>query len=348
MDKQHGRGRETRLDALRPDVVGSGTGVLHRADAPAYRATAPASRDVPEALRGLATARRSVTVAALAFSWQQVRRRKVGHWAVLYATGAWGFLQGLGYLTELFGWPNELPRVVALALLAGLPEVLVVAWFHGDRGEQRVTGTELALTTLLFLLEGGLFWAYQHAGNHVEVRAVDYTRPSPTGDEDLSPVVAVLPFENLSDEATDAQFVDGVHDDLLTELTKLTSLRVVARTSVARFRGSRQSTRQIAAALGATVLVEGGVQRSGGRVRVTVQLVDGSTAVDLWAEHYDRELSAANALEVQSYVATAVSDALKDVLVRSHVDGADLQPAWQRRGRVQVSSADVAWGSSDR
>lgn len=129
MGKQHRRGRATRLDALRPDFHGSSTGV--------------------------ATARPSRSEAALAFSWEQVRRRKVGQWGVLYATGAWGFLQGLGYLTELFGWPNELPRVVALALLAGLPEVLVVAWFHSDRGDQRVTGTELALITLLFLLGGG-------------------------------------------------------------------------------------------------------------------------------------------------------------------------------------------------
>jgi len=289
MGKQHRRGRATRLDALRPDVQ-----------------------------TALATARPSRSAAAVAFSWEQVRRRKVGQWGVLYATGAWGFLQGLGYLTELFGGPTELPRVVALALLAGLPEVLVVAWFHGDRGDQRVTGTELALTTLLFLLGGGFFWAYQHAGNSVGGGAVEHTRPGPSDNEDPRPVVAVLPFENRSDQAADAHFVDGVHDDLLTQLTKAGSLRVVARTSVAPFRGSRQSTQQIATVLGATMLVEGGVQRSGGRVRVTVQLVDGGTAVHLWAENYDRELSATNVLEVQSEVAAAVSNALKDVLTSSH------------------------------
>jgi hypothetical protein len=159
MGKQHHRGRAaTRLDALQPDVHGTGTGV--------------------------ATARLSRSEATLAFSWEQVRRRKVGQWGVLYATGAWGFLQGLGYLSELFGWPSELPRVVALALLAGLPQVLVVAWFHGDRGDQRVTGTELALITLLFLLGGGLFWAYQHAGNSVKGGAAEHTRPGPPGDED--------------------------------------------------------------------------------------------------------------------------------------------------------------------
>ena len=320
MGKKHRRGRATRLDALRPDVHGTGTGVVRQGDPAAHRASAPASRNRPEVHTRLATARLSRSAAALAFGWEEVARRKVGQWGVLYATGAWGFLQGLGYLTELFGWPNELPRVVALALLAGLPEVFVVAWFHGDRGDQRVTGTELALITLLFLLGGGLFWAYQHVDNSVEGGAVEHTRPRPPGDKDPRPVVAVLPFENRSDQAADAHFVDGVHDDLLTQLTKVGSLGVVARTSVAPFRGSRQSTQQIATALGATMLVEGGVQRSGGRVRVTVQLVDGSTAVHLWAEHYDRELSATNALDVQSEVAAAVSDALKDVLTSGHVD----------------------------
>ena len=158
MGKKHRRGRATRLDALRPDVHGTGTGVVRQGDPAAHRASAPASRNRPEVHTRLATARLSRSAAALAFGWEEVARRKVGQWGVLYATGAWGFLQGLGYLTELFGWPNELPRVVALALLAGLPEVFVVAWFHGDRGDQRVTGTELALITLLFLLGGGLFW----------------------------------------------------------------------------------------------------------------------------------------------------------------------------------------------
>ena len=298
MGKQHRRGRATRLDALRPDVHGTGTPVVRRRDESAHRTTA----------------------AALSVSWDQLLRRKVGQWGVLYATGAWTFLQGLGYLTELFGWPDELARVAALALLAGLPEVLVVAWFHGNRGDQRVTGAELVLITLLLLLGGSLFWVFQHAGSSVQVGALEHARPgSPRDNEDLRPVLAVLPFENRSDQAADAHFVDGVHDDLLTQLTKKGSLRVVARTSVLPFRGSRLSTQQIATALGATMLVEGGVQRSDGRVRVTVQLVDGSTALHLWAEHYDRDLSASNALEVQSEVAAAVSDALANALTGDHV-----------------------------
>jgi Ca2+/Na+ antiporter len=114
----------------------------------------------------------------------------------LYATGAWGFLQGLGYLTELFGGPSELPRVVALALLAGLPEVLVVAWFHGDRGDQRVTGTELALITVLFLLGWPLLGLLSR--RQLRRRQWEHTRPGPSDNEDPRPVVAVLPFETVA------------------------------------------------------------------------------------------------------------------------------------------------------
>jgi hypothetical protein len=111
----------------------------------------------------------------------------------------------VGFLGYWLDNRNELPRVVALALLAGLPEVFVAAWFHGDRGNQRVTGTELALITLLFLLGGGLFWAYQQADNSVEGGAVEHTRPRLPGDKDPRPVVAVLPFENRSDQAADVR-----------------------------------------------------------------------------------------------------------------------------------------------
>jgi TolB-like protein len=239
---------------------------------------------------------------------------------VLYATGAWGFLQGVGYVTELFGWPTELPRVVAFALLTGLPAVIVVAWFHGERGDQRVSGTELTLVTVLFLLGGGAFWAYQQTDNSVERAADENSEPSPSILGDSRPVVAVLPFENRNDLPEDAHFVDGVHDYVLTQLAKVEALNVVARTSVSSFRGSKKTTQQIATALGATVLVEGAVQRFGNRVRVTVQLVDGGSALHLWAEHYDLDLSKTNALEVQSELGVAVRDAVTNRLAGNSSD----------------------------
>ena len=103
----------------------------------------------------------------------------------------------------------------------------------------------------------------------------------------------MLPFENRSREEDDAFFVDGIHDDILTQLSKVSALRVISRTSVEQFRDTKLSMKAIADQLGVTKILEGGVQRAGDRVRVTVQLIDAATDAHLWAENYDRELSAA-------------------------------------------------------
>jgi hypothetical protein len=84
--------------------------------------------------------------------WSRLRRRKVVQWGIAYAAGAWGFLQGLAYVSSLLNWPAQLQKLTGLALLIGLPVALVLAWYHGDRGEQRIGRTELAILTLLFLL----------------------------------------------------------------------------------------------------------------------------------------------------------------------------------------------------
>ena len=95
--------------------------------------------------------------------WAKLRRRKVVQWGIVYAAGAWGFLQGLEYATDTFHWPDQIQQLTTLALLIGLPIVLVAAWYHGDRGQQRVSAAELVIITLLFLVGGGIFWRYDQA-----------------------------------------------------------------------------------------------------------------------------------------------------------------------------------------
>ena len=80
-------------------------------------------------------------------TWTRLRRRKVVQWGLVYVAAAWGFLQGLEYVTETFHWPEQLRQISLLALLIGLPIVLVLAWYHGDRGQQRVTTPEFAILT---------------------------------------------------------------------------------------------------------------------------------------------------------------------------------------------------------
>jgi TolB-like protein/Flp pilus assembly protein TadD len=249
-------------------------------------------------------------------AWAKLRRRKVAQWGVAYAAGAWGFLQGLQYVSDAFGWPAQLRQVAILGLLIGLPIVLVIAWYHGDRGEQRVTRTELAIVTLLFLLGGVLFWRYEQGS----VTAPTTAAPAPAGTPTTTatsaarPSIAVLPFENRSSSKDDAYFVDGIHDDILTQLAKVSAMKVISRTSVERFRDTRLPIKQIAQQLGVTKILEGGVQRAGDRVRITVQLIDASTDDHLWAENYDRELTTANIFAIQSEVATAIAAALNATL----------------------------------
>ena len=266
--------------------------------------------------------------------WAKLRRRKVVQWGIVYAAGAWGLLQGLAYVSEAFGWPGQLRQIAILALLVGLPIVLVLAWYHGDRREQRISGTELAILTLLFLVGGGIFWRYDRASEELPAtRPQAAAQTSTTTTTDASPSIAVLPFENRSAKQDDAFFVDGIHDDILTQLSKISALKVISRTSVEQFRDTRLPTKAIAEQLEVKSILEGGVQRAGDRVRINVQLIDASTDAHLWAETYDRELTAENIFAIQSELAAAIAGALK----------AALTPAEQARASVVPTRNIEAW-----
>ena len=130
--------------------------------------------------------------------WDQLRRRKVVQWGIAYAAGAWGLLQGIQFLVEAFEWPSQSLRLATIAFAVGLPVVLALAWYHGDRGEQRVTAVESTVVTVLFLLGGFLFWRYERASGVATV-----TTPAPAGSQAVAPIqegitadksIAVLPF----------------------------------------------------------------------------------------------------------------------------------------------------------
>ena len=241
--------------------------------------------------------------------WDKLRRRKVVQWGIAYVAGAWGLLQGLAYLRETFDWPQPVQQTATLLLLCGLPIALVIAWYHGDRGHQRVTRAELAVLTALFLTGGVLFW------RHMGVTEIDPgAATTAVATEDARPSIAVLPFENRSAEDDDAHFVDGIHDDILTQLSKISALKVISRTSVERFRDTRLPLKEIAAQLGVTSVLEGGVQRAGDRVRINVQLIDARTDAHLWSESYDRELAVTDIFAIQSDVAHSIARALRAAL----------------------------------
>src|SRR5204863_1472116 len=125
--------------------------------------------------------------------------------------------------------------------------------------------------------------------------------------------VAVLPFENLSHDPDNAYFADGVQDEILTNLAKVADLKVISRTSVMQYKNSAQhNVREIAKALGVAHILEGTVQRAGGRIRVSVQLIDARTDGHLWAEHYDRNL--ADVFGIENELAEQIVSQLKSKL----------------------------------
>ncbi len=126
--------------------------------------------------------------------------------------------------------------------------------------------------------------------------------------------IAVLPFSDRSTNPENALFVDGIHDDLLTNLARIRALKVISRTSVMEYRDTTKNIRDIARELGVSTVLEGAVQRSGDNVRINVQLIDAATDTHLWASSFDRELTARNIFEIQNEIARSISQALKAAL----------------------------------
>ncbi len=124
--------------------------------------------------------------------------------------------------------------------------------------------------------------------------------------------IAVLPFENMSEDKANAYFTDGVHEDVLTNLSFIKDLHLVSRTSVMQYRGTTKSIREIGRELGVAYVLEGSVQRDGQKVRVTGQLIDARNDNHVWAKSYDRDLT--DIFAIQGELAQAIADALKSVL----------------------------------
>jgi TolB-like protein len=221
-----------------------------------------------------------------------------------------------GHRSEAFGWPGQLRQVAILAMLVGLPIVLVIAWYHGDRGEQRVSGTEIVIITLLFLLGGGIFWRYDRATEMAAVRAPAAAGPAAEGPgvaaEDTRASIAVLPFVNMSTDADNEFFSDGISEELLNVLVRVDGLGVASRTSSFAYKGSKLGAAAIARELKVDHILEGSVRKAGNRVRITAQLIDATHDRHLWSETYDRELT--DIFAIQDEIANAIVTALRGTI----------------------------------
>src|SRR5205814_5306196 len=253
--------------------------------------------------------------------FEEVKRRKVYRVAVAYVIAAGGIIQLASAALPAWGLPDWALRLVILLLLLCFPIALVLAWAYditaqgiqatptiaGPRSHRRRNIIMLLASGVIISAAAGFFLLPQ-----VSARKIDKS-------------IAVLPFQNLSDEKENAYFADGIQDDILTNLSKIGDLKVISRMSVMSYRGDAlRNAREIGKALGVGTLLEGSVRRSGNRVRVNVQLINANNDEHIWAEDYDRDLT--DVFAIQTDLAQKIATSLQAKLSPNEKARLDRRP----------------------
>ncbi len=219
--------------------------------------------------------------------FDEVKRRKVYRVAAAYIIAAGGAIQLASASFPAWELPNWALRWVIVLLLLGFPIALMLAWAY-DITAQGVRPTPTIATPRTHRRRNVIILI--GTGVAISAAAGFFLLPRVSANK-IDKSIAVLPFENLSDEKENAYFADGIHDDVLTNLSKIGDLKVISRTSVMPYRGKASNVREIGKALGVATILEGSVRRIGNRVRVNVQLINVSNDEHMWAEDYDRDLT---------------------------------------------------------
>jgi len=241
--------------------------------------------------------------------WNRLRRRKVVQWALGYAAGAWVLLQVLGFAADSFGWPALTKQLAMLGMAVGLPIVVTLAWYHGERSQQRVSGQELAVLAVLLVVGGALLWWYANRGIETQ-RAV-------AGTADIESV-AVLPFVNGSGDPGLDYLSDGMTELLINALARLPGVSVKARSLVFRYKGKEVNPQDVASALSVQSIVSGRMEKRGDRVLLSLGLVNGRDGDQIWGERYDSSMT--ELVDVQNEIARDLARKLQ-----ARLSGADEQ-----------------------
>jgi TolB-like protein/Flp pilus assembly protein TadD len=250
----------------------------------------------------------------------EMKSRNVFKVAIVYLVVGWGLIQIADLIAPQMNLPEWTPRMVTFVVMIGFPVALVMAWALEltPEGVKKATGSNAPIYIFAAVIAGlSLYWYFDTSVETTiqTTRTTELSVPiTAPAEETGPPSIAVIPFANMSMDDANEPFTVGIHDDLLTQLSKISSLKTISRTSVLRYRDSDKPIPEIAAELGVSSVLEGGVQRIGDQVRINVQLIDAVSDEHIWAETYDRELSAANIFGIQSEIAMSIADALKATL----------------------------------
>jgi TolB-like protein len=263
----------------------------------------------------------------------ELKRRNVIRMAGLYLVGAWLVVQVAGTVLPMFGAPDWVARTVVILLAIGFIPALVFAWIYeltpeGLKRDGEVSPAESIapqtarrmdrMLLVVMALALGFFAVdkFMLGVDRAPTASQDAASTAPAADSPPSrPVIAVLPFANLSGKADEDYFSDGMTEELLIVLARVPQMQVVARTSVFEFKGKGGDVREIGRQLGVSHLVEGSVRRDGEQVRISAQLVQVSDGTEVWSESFDRKLDSVFAL--QDEIAARIREQLVSSLVVS-------------------------------
>src|SRR6266699_6119281 len=280
---------------------------------------------------------------AMSGFFEEVKRRKVYRVAVAYVIAAGGIIQLASAAFPAWELPNWALRLVIVLLLIGFPIALILAWAFADTPQgikttptTAVPGAHRRRNVIMLVATGVIISAA--AGFFLLPRAVA---------RKIDRSIAVLPFENLSDDKENAYFADGIQDDVLTNLSKISDLKVISRTSVMQYKGAAKNVREIGKALGVSNILEGSVRRSGNKVRVNVQLIDATSDKHTWANDYDRDLTDVFAIqsdlahEIANALQAKLSDTEKALMERKPTENGEAYLAFVQAHELQCAVEDL-------
>ena len=249
----------------------------------------------------------------------ELKRRNVLRAGAFYAASAWLLVQVATQVFPFFHIAEWVVRWIVVGAAIGFPFALLFSWFYEwtsqglkleseltpNESSARQTGKRLDRWIIAILALAVVLLLTNQFVLHRDEKITDVAPGAATISEKS---IAVLPFENLSDDKANAYFADGIQDEILTRLAKIGALRVVSRTSTQQYASKPGNLTEIARQLGVANVLEGSVQKAGDTVRINVQLIKASGDMHLWAEVYDRKLN--DIFGVESEVATAIAGAL--------------------------------------
>jgi len=272
--------------------------------------------------------------------FSELKRRNVKRVATAYLIVSWLVTQVANTLEETLNLPAWFDTLIVIVLLVGFPITLIVSWIYdftpdgikkdqGDKSNESNAKASSKKLNLIILVAAigvvamitwqifngkfakSLIFDNQEVVKENVINDANDTSNQVKISEKNNKSIAVLPFDNVTNNPESEPITLGLHDDLLTHISKISALKVISRTSVLRYKNTLKSIAEIATELGVANILEGGVQRSGNQIRINVQLINAETDENIWAERFDSELTADNIFNVQTEISKKIAEALK-------------------------------------